>query len=153
MPPSHGGRAWGWLSARVSPTHANARAATTTASATAHRPALIGRHTEAVSPEGLPFRLHLITENMPLYHADVEGGPFDDPFWGFVWPGSFGLTSFIQATPRVVANARVLDFATGCGVSALAAVACGADAVLANDIDPWALLATRMNAQLNVRTS
>jgi predicted nicotinamide N-methyase len=50
--------------------------------------------------------------------------------------------------PEFVRNRRVMDFAAGSGVAAIAAACAGANAV-ANDIDPLALAAVGLNAQLN----
>jgi predicted nicotinamide N-methyase len=43
----------------------------------------------------------------------------------------------------------VLDFAAGSGLVGIAAARAGAAAVLAADVDPFAALATRLNAELN----
>jgi ribosomal protein L11 methyltransferase len=48
-----------------------------------------------------------------------------------------------------VAGARVIDFGCGSGILAIAAAKLGASGVLAVDIDPQALLATRDNAERN----
>ncbi|OYW09022.1 MAG: hypothetical protein B7Z53_03755 [Rhodospirillales bacterium 12-71-4] len=47
------------------------------------------------------------------------------------------------------AGKRVLDFAAGCGIGAIAAALAGAAAVEAAEIDDMALAATRLNAALN----
>jgi predicted nicotinamide N-methyase len=52
-------------------------------------------------------------------------------------------------TPKVVQDKRVLDFGSGGGLAAIAAKKCGASHVVACDIDPLALVAQGMNAQLN----
>jgi predicted nicotinamide N-methyase len=43
----------------------------------------------------------------------------------------------------------VLDFGSGCGIEAIAAKLCGAKTVAVNDIDPFALTASLMNAKRN----
>jgi predicted nicotinamide N-methyase len=48
-----------------------------------------------------------------------------------------------------VAGRRVLDFAAGCGIAAIAAAMSGAALVEAAEIDPLALAAVRLNAALN----
>ena len=74
----------------------------------------------------------------------------DDPFWGFVWPGGWGLARYLLDNGQhCVKHRRVLDFASGSGVQGIAAVRVGASEVIANDIDPLALEAARMNAAAN----
>jgi predicted nicotinamide N-methyase len=51
--------------------------------------------------------------------------------------------------PEDVRDRRVLDFATGSGLVAIAAVKAGAASVLAADIDPFADAAVRLNARAN----
>jgi hypothetical protein len=36
---------------------------------------------------------------------------FDDPFWGFYWPGGQAVTRYILDRPKLVYNKRILDFA------------------------------------------
>ncbi len=71
------------------------------------------------------------------------------PFWGHAWPGSAALARTVIDQPALLAGKRVLDFATGCGASAIAAVKAGAAEVLATDIDEHAVAATKRNAELN----
>jgi predicted nicotinamide N-methyase len=51
--------------------------------------------------------------------------------------------------PDTVRGLRVLDFAAGGGVSAIAAAMAGASFVLGNDVDPYAAAAVELNARLN----
>jgi len=51
--------------------------------------------------------------------------------------------------PDVVRGKRVLDFASGSGLVAIAAMKAGAAAVLAADIDPWTGTAIQLNSRLN----
>ena len=97
-------------------------------------------------------RLHLAGEVTPLWHATEEtlareGLP--PPFWAFAWPGSQALARFVLDNPQTVAGKKVLDFASGSGLVAIAAARCGAAEATANDIDPFALVAQRLNARLN----
>ncbi|HEY8533273.1 MAG TPA: 50S ribosomal protein L11 methyltransferase [Micromonospora sp.] len=71
------------------------------------------------------------------------------PFWAFVWAGGQALARYVLDHPEVVARRRVLDFATGSGVVAIAAAKAGATRVRAVDIDPLALAAVEMNAEAN----
>ncbi|MBS2029959.1 MAG: methyltransferase [Deltaproteobacteria bacterium] len=79
---------------------------------------------------------------------DAEGkGQLPSPFWAFAWPGGQALARFVLDHPDVVRDKRVLDFASGCGVSAVAAARAGAARVIAADIDPWAAAAIEENAR------
>ncbi len=74
----------------------------------------------------------------------------DNPlYWVFCWASGQALARFLQEDPAWVRGARVLDFGCGSGVVAIAAALAGAAEVIACDIDPLALAATRLNAALN----
>lgn len=94
--------------------------------------------------------LHLADDSV-LLHArmQAQAGPIAAPFWASAWAGGQALARYILDHPQVVAGRRVLDVATGCGVVAIAAARAGAAAVVANDIDPYALVAAAMNAEAN----
>ena len=74
---------------------------------------------------------------------------FEPPFWAFAWPGSQALARVILDRPELVAGRRVLDFASGCGLAAIACARAGAVSVEAAEIDPLAIAATRINAAAN----
>ena len=42
------------------------------------------------------------------------------PFWAFAWPGGLALARHILDNPALAADKRVLDFAAGGGVAAIA---------------------------------
>ena len=45
-----------------------------------------------------------------------------DPFWGYLWPGSYALHRYCLKYPDLTVRGRnVLDFASGCGLSAITA--------------------------------
>lgn len=96
--------------------------------------------------------LHLATEITPIWQATEawlgEKG-IEPPFWAFAWPGSQAMARLILDEPDRVAGLRVLDFAAGCGLAAIAAARAGAAWVEAAEIDPLAIAATRLNAALN----
>ncbi|GJE02271.1 class I SAM-dependent methyltransferase [Methylobacterium isbiliense] len=71
------------------------------------------------------------------------------PFWAFAWAGGQALARYVLDRPETVAGARVLDFASGSGLVAVAAARAGAAGVLASDLDPFALAAIRLNAAQN----
>ena len=96
--------------------------------------------------------LHLADELTPLWQATEawlarEG--VSPPYWAFAWPGSAALARWVLDDPRPVAGRRVLDFASGCGLAAIAAAKAGAASVLAADIDPLAEAAALLNAAAN----
>ncbi|MDP3416802.1 methyltransferase [Falsiroseomonas sp.] len=110
-------------------------------------------HTAIAHPSLVPeLRLHLATEITPIWQATEswlaqEG--IEPPFWAFAWPGGQALARTVLDQPALVAGKRVLDFAAGCGIGAIAAALAGAASVEAAEIDPLALAATRINAALN----
>ncbi|TIL77311.1 MAG: methyltransferase, partial [Mesorhizobium sp.] len=71
------------------------------------------------------------------------------PFWAFAWAGGQGLARYILDNPSDVQGKRVLDFASGSGLVAIAAVKAGAAEVIAADIDPFCATAIRLNAEAN----
>jgi predicted nicotinamide N-methyase len=96
--------------------------------------------------------LYLATEVTPLWQATEDflaQHNMAPPFWAFSWPGSEALARYITDNPHLVAGLRVLDFAAGGGLAALAAARAGAAYVEAADIDPLAGAAIKLNAHLN----
>lgn len=71
------------------------------------------------------------------------------PFWAFAWAGGQGLARYILDHPETVRGRRVLDFASGSGLVAIAAHMAGARDILAADIDPFCEAAIRLNARAN----
>ncbi len=97
------------------------------------------------------FRLHLADQLVPLWEATEwrAAAPQPPPFWAFAWPGSQALARYVLTMPALVQGMRVLDFGSGGGLAAIAAAHLGAAHVLACDLDPIALVAQRLNAELN----
>jgi predicted nicotinamide N-methyase len=110
-------------------------------------------HTTIASPPLLPgLRLHLANEVTPLWSLtarDLDQDRVEPPFWAFAWPGGQALARLVLDRPEFVRGRRVLDLGAGCGVAAIAAALAGAAPVVASDIDPLAVAASRLNAQLN----
>ncbi|MCW2639291.1 MAG: methyltransferase [Dactylosporangium sp.] len=95
--------------------------------------------------------LHL-AEDAIVLRARLEaevGGALPPPFWADAWAGGQAVARYVLDHPDVVAGLRVLDVAAGSGLVAIAAAVAGAAAVTANDIDPYALAAIRLNAHAN----
>ncbi|MDN5927907.1 MAG: methyltransferase [Hyphomicrobiales bacterium] len=115
--------------------------------------AFIRANTSLVSPPHVPeIRLHLADEAHDLWKKTEEelaeiGLP--PPFWAFAWAGGQGLARHILDHPALLAGKRVLDFASGSGLVAIAACIAGADEVIAADIDPFARAACALNGAEN----
>ncbi|OLP59551.1 nicotinamide N-methyase [Xaviernesmea oryzae] len=110
-------------------------------------------NTGILPPPHVPeIRLHLADEAHDLWlktEEELEEIGLPPPFWAFAWAGGQGLARHLLDHPALVAGKRVLDFATGSGLVAIAAARAGAASVAACDIDPWAEAAVRLNAALN----
>ncbi|TDK34489.1 methyltransferase [Rhizobium deserti] len=110
-------------------------------------------NTELIAPPHVPeIRLHLASEAHALWHKteeELEEIGLPPPFWAFAWAGGQGLARYVLDHPEVVSGKRVLDFASGSGLVAIAARLAGATEVLAADIDPWASTAVALNANDN----
>ncbi|MCS0497409.1 methyltransferase [Ancylobacter sp. MQZ15Z-1] len=96
--------------------------------------------------------LQLAVESLPIWQRTEEelgeiGLP--PPFWAFAWAGGQALARHVLDHPDIVRGRRVLDFAAGSGLVAIAARLAGARAVEAADIDPFAQAAIVLNAALN----
>jgi predicted nicotinamide N-methyase len=114
--------------------------------------ALIREFTQVGAAPFVPeFRLYLAEQLVPLWQATEwrAAAPQPPPFWAFAWPGSQALARFLLGQPEFVQGRRVLDFGAGGGLAAIAAAHLGAAHVLACDLDPVALAAQRLNAELN----
>lgn len=110
-------------------------------------------NTELLSPPHTPeLKLHLASELVPIWQKTEEelaaqGVP--PPFWAFAWAGGQALSRYVLDHPETVRGKRVLDFASGSGLSAIAAAKAGASHVLATEIDAFAVAAIGLNAQVN----
>ncbi len=99
--------------------------------------------------------LYLASEITPIWQASeawLGAQGIEPPFWAFAWPGSQAMARLILDEPGRVAGRRVLDFAAGCGLAAIAAACAGAASVEAAEIDPLAIAAIAVNAALNGAT-
>ena len=103
-------------------------------------------------PHAEEILLHVADEAMDLWlKTEEELGDLGlaPPFWAFAWAGGQGLARYILDTPDLVAGKRVLDFACGSGLVGISAMKAGAASCHAVDIDPFALTAAQLNAELN----
>lgn len=98
------------------------------------------------------LQLYLADEAHDLWHkteAELATIGLPPPFWAFAWAGGQGVARYILDHPELVRGKTVLDFASGSGLVALAAMKAGAQSVVASDIDPFALPAIALNAVAN----
>lgn len=117
------------------------------------RAAFIRENTRLLVPPLAPdMRLHLADEAVELWRKTEEelheiGLP--PPFWAFAWAGGQALARYVADNPDLVAGRRVLDFASGSGLVAIAAAMSGAARVEASEIDEFAKVAIALNADQN----
>ena len=117
------------------------------------RRAFIVENTRLQSPPHTPeLFLHLADEITPIWKMTEEalaqiGLP--PPFWAFAWAGGQALARYILDAPHIVAGKRAVDFASGSGIVAIAAMKAGAARVLAADIDGYCGEALALNSQVN----
>lgn len=103
-------------------------------------------------PHAPEISLWLADEVTPIWRLTEEelgemGLP--PPFWAFAWAGGQGLARWLLDNPSEVAGKRVLDFAAGSGMVAIAAMKAGAAAAVCADIDPFCGAAMALNAEAN----
>ena len=110
-------------------------------------------NTSVQFPPHVPeIQLHLADEAHDLWHRteeELQASGLEPPFWAFAWAGGQGLARHVLDNPASVRGKTVLDFATGSGLVAIAAQICGAERVLAVDIDPFSADAVALNGELN----
>jgi predicted nicotinamide N-methyase len=110
-------------------------------------------HTVIAAPPLVPeIALHLASEITPIWQASEDwlaARNLAPPFWAFAWPGGQALARHVLDHPRLVAGRRVLDFAAGGGIAAIACAMAGAARVDAAEIDSLAVAAIGLNAARN----
>ena len=115
--------------------------------------AFIRDNTDVLSPPHVPeVRLRLATDAHALWlktEEELEEIGLPPPFWAFAWAGGQALARYILDAPQTVAGRRVVDFASGSGIVAIAAARAGARSVLAADIDGFCGAALALNAEAN----
>jgi predicted nicotinamide N-methyase len=113
----------------------------------------IRANTVLTAPSLVPeIRLHLATDILPLWNRteeEIEKTGLPPPYWAFAWAGGQALARYILDHPECVRDRSVLDFGSGSGLVAIAAVKAGARSSLASDIDAFAAAAIAVNASAN----
>ena len=101
------------------------------------RRAFIVENTRLQAPPHAPeLTLHLADEITPIWkmtEEDLAEIGLPPPFWAFAWAGGQALARHVLDHPDIVAGKRVIDFATGSGLVAIAAMKAGE---FANEITP-----------------
>jgi predicted nicotinamide N-methyase len=115
--------------------------------------AFVLTHTRLAPVPQLPeIRLHQADDAFTLWeeterHTGLRELP--PPFWAFAWPGGQALARYLLDNPGIVAGRVVLDLGAGSGLTTIAAALAGASAVLASELDPFAVAAIGLNAAAN----
>lgn len=121
--------------------------------ADASRREFVRRNTRLQRPPHVPeLQLYLADEVTPIWQMterELDEAGVPPPFWAFAWAGGQAVARYLLDHPAEVAGRRVLDFAAGSGICAIAAARCGARGVLASDIDPFCDAAIALNAAAN----
>ena len=120
---------------------------------TCDRQSFIRRHTRLTPVPLVPeISLYMADDATELWQhteADFDAVGLPPPFWAFPWAGGQALARYLLDRPGGLRGARVLDFASGSGLVAIAAALAGAGVATANDIDVFALEAAGLNAEVN----
>jgi predicted nicotinamide N-methyase len=115
--------------------------------------AFIRANTQLLRPPLVPeIALHLASEIVPIWRKTEEelaAAGVPPPYWAFAWAGGQALARYVLDHPGVVRGLRVLDFASGSGLAAIAAMKAGAANVIASEIDDFAVAAIALNAGVN----
>ena len=96
--------------------------------------------------------LYVADEAVPIWQKteeELDAIGLPPPYWAFAWAGGQALARYVLDHPGTVAGRRVLDFASGSGLVAIAAAKAGAARVEACDVDPFAIEAIALNAARN----
>ncbi len=120
---------------------------------TASRRDFILLHTRLRPAPAVPeLELYQADEIFPLWRtldAEVDRLEGVPPFWAFAWAGGQALARYLLDRPAEVQGKRVIDFAAGSGICALAAMKAGAATVVAVDTDPYSIEVVGLNAEAN----
>ncbi|GJE17879.1 class I SAM-dependent methyltransferase [Methylobacterium marchantiae] len=103
-------------------------------------------------PHAPEIVLHVADEATDLWQKtedELDAIGLPPPFWAFAWAGGQALARHILDQPDFVAGQRVLDFASGSGLVAIAALLAGATHATASDLDAFAIAAIGLNAEAN----
>jgi len=108
---------------------------------------ILGNMPLAPVPSIPEIRLHIARPSSGLWRLLGPGA--QSPYWAYPWAGGAALARHFMDHPDIVQGRSVLDLGSGSGLVAIAAAKAGARRVIAADIDPFALVATELNASAN----
>jgi len=115
--------------------------------------AFIRDNTKLISPALVPeVRLWLAAEDLPLWRAgeeELEAMGLGTPYWAFAWAGGQALARYVLDHKAEFFGRKILCFAAGSGIEAIACAQAMAGDVVASDIDPMAATAMALNALAN----
>ena len=147
MPNGHASAKWAALIQRRSETSVGS---TVEAEASLR---FIRNNTRLIAPPLVPeISLHLAHEAVALWEKtedELQEIGLPPPFWAFAWAGGQALARYILDQQDICSGKRVLDFASGSGLVAIAAAMTGAIQVTASEVDPFAVAAINLNAREN----
>jgi predicted nicotinamide N-methyase len=95
------------------------------------------------------IRLYTAHPGSGLRRLSGESRSPPPPYWAYRWAGGTVLARHILDWPETVGGRRVLDLGTGSGIVGIAAAKAGASAVIAADIDSYAVAAAGLNSRMN----
>ncbi len=113
----------------------------------------IFENTELTTTPLVPeIQLYLLEPASDLWRAfdpEFTASDIQRPYWAFSWSGGQSIARYLLDNPGLAKGRRILDFGSGCGITAIAAAQTGAASVLAADIDPVAICAITLNGRIN----
>jgi predicted nicotinamide N-methyase len=104
------------------------------------------------TPHAPEISLYVADEITPIWTMTEEAlGELgiSPPFWAFAWAGGQAIARYVLDHPDIVRGKSVLDFASGSGLCAIAAMKAGAARAVACDVDPFCRAAIAVNAEAN----
>lgn len=93
--------------------------------------------------------MHLASPRSGLSQLGRLNPDFSMPYWAYLWGGGRAFVRFLADRPETVAGRSVMDLGSGSGIVSIAAARAGARSILAMDVDPYAVVATRLNTARN----
>ena len=114
--------------------------------------ALLGAITteEVMLPaSGTRYTIHRPIETDRLLDHSATDPEQNLPYWAEIWPSGLALADAICYQPDLVRGLRVLELGAGLGITAIAALAAGAELTV-TDYAPEALVFSRLHALANL---